>query len=98
MAEGNKKRKGGRPRGSKNKTTALARADKGAAAVVAQVCALKAQDKLYTPGKDNLANISPKPEASHSAMRALSVSGLQSGVHVACIGPASALYRPSNGL
>src|SRR5262249_3886214 len=24
--------------------------------------------------------------------------GLQSGVHVACIGPLSALYRPSNGL
>ena len=45
-----KKRKPGRPPGSKNKT-ALVRLDKAAAVVAAQVSALKAEDKLYTLGK-----------------------------------------------
>jgi hypothetical protein len=57
MPDDNKKRKGGRPRGSKNKT-ALVRLDKAAAAIVPQITALKVEDKLYTLGKDNLANIS----------------------------------------
>ena len=56
MADDNKKRKPGRPRGSKNKT-ALVRLDKAATAAVAQVSALKAEDKLYTLGKDRLAEI-----------------------------------------
>ena len=56
MADDNKKRKPGRPPGSKNKT-ALVRVDKAAAAVAAQVCALKAEGKLYTLGKDRLAEI-----------------------------------------
>jgi hypothetical protein len=56
MSDDNKKRKGGRPRGSKNKT-ALVRLDKAASAVAAQVSALKAEHKLYTLGKDRLAEI-----------------------------------------
>src|SRR5262249_48354670 len=55
-ADDNIKRKPGRPPGAKNKT-ALVRLDKAAAAVVAQVSALKADDKLYTLGKDRLAEI-----------------------------------------
>jgi hypothetical protein len=51
MSGDNKKRKPGRPPGSKNKT-ALVRLDKAAAVVAAQVSALKAEDKLYTLGKD----------------------------------------------
>ena len=47
MSDDNKKQKGGRPRGSKNKT-ALVRLDKAAAAIAPQVSALKAEDKLYT--------------------------------------------------
>jgi hypothetical protein len=56
MSDDNKKRKGGRPRGSKNKT-ALVRLDKAAAAIAPQVAALKAEHKLYTLGKDRLAEI-----------------------------------------
>ena len=56
MADDNKKRKPGRPRGSKSKT-ALVRLDKAAAAVAAQVFALKAEHKLCTLGKDRLAEI-----------------------------------------
>src|SRR5262249_34516385 len=56
MADDNKKRKPGRPPGSKNKT-ALVRLDKAAAVVAAQVSAAKAGDKLYTLGKDRLAEI-----------------------------------------
>ena len=49
-------RRGGRAKGAPNKT-ALVRVDKAAAAVIAQVSALKAEDKLYTLGKDRLAEI-----------------------------------------
>jgi hypothetical protein len=56
MSGDNKKRKPGRPPGSKNKA-ALVRLDKDAAAVAAQVSKLKAEHKLHTLGKDRLAEI-----------------------------------------
>ena len=56
MSGDNKKRKPGRPPGSKNKK-ALVRLDKDAAAVAAQVSKLKAEHKLHTLGKDRLAEI-----------------------------------------
>jgi hypothetical protein len=61
MSEDSKKpkNKGGRPRGSKNKTsTALAVLDRAAGVLAPKVEALKADKKLYTLGKDNLARIS----------------------------------------
>jgi len=58
MVEGIKKMKRGRPPGSKTKTkTALVRLDKKASAVAAQIAVLKAERKLYTLGKDRLAEI-----------------------------------------
>src|SRR5262245_35022623 len=58
MAEEIKKRKRGRPPGSKTKTkTALVRLDKAASAVAAQIAVLKADHKLYTLGKDRLAEM-----------------------------------------
>src|SRR5262249_32789240 len=56
MADDNKKRKPGRPPGSKNKT-ALVRLDKAVAVLAPQVAALKAEDKLHTLGKDRLAEL-----------------------------------------
>ena len=56
MSDDNKKRKPGRPPGSKNKA-ALVRVDKVVAVAAAQVSELKAERKLYTLGKDRLAEI-----------------------------------------
>src|SRR5262249_28044380 len=58
MSDDIKKSRRGRPPGSKNTpATALVRLDKAAAAVAVQVETLKAEDKLYTLGKDRLAEI-----------------------------------------
>ena len=62
MSDDIKKRRRGRPPGSKNKT-ALVRLDKAAAAVAVQVETLKAEDKLYTLGKDVGLRL-PKPSAA----------------------------------